>query len=153
MNWKEMMGFVSTIVFLVPVLIIITLRLNRFKCFLAAGICYLLGFCNSFLKEGYINTPREFNKAFEIAYNLLDMPLMFIFLAYFSTSMNLGKRIRISVLAFLAFELAVILLFGYNKEALTIIIAPGLAAVLFFSAIFFVRQIKITIQHQRATGK
>ena len=153
MNWKEMMGFVSTIVFLVPVLIIALLRLNRFKCFLAAGIYYLFGFCNSFLKEGYINTPKEFNKIFEITYNLLDMPLMFIFLAYFSTSANLGKRIRISVLAFLTFELGIILIFGYTKEALTIIMAPGLAAVLFFSAIFFVRQIKITIQHQRATGK
>ena len=153
MNWKEMMGFVSTIILLVPVLIIALLRLNRFKCFLAAGIYYLFGFCNSFLKEGYINTPKEFNKIFEITYNLLDMPLMFIFLAYFSTSANLGKRIRISVLAFLTFELGIILIFGYTKEALTIIMAPGLAAVLFFSAIFFVRQIKITIQHQRATGK
>lgn len=153
MNWKEMMGFISTIVFLVPVLIIVLLRLNRFKCFLAAGIYYLLGFCNSILKEGYLHTPTEFNKIFEITYNFLDMPLMFIFLAYFSTSVNLGKRIRISVLAFLAFEVAVALIFGYNKEALTIILAPGLIAVLFFSALFFIRQIKIAIQHQKATGK
>jgi hypothetical protein len=153
MNWKEMMGFISTIVFLVPVLIIFLLRLNRFKCFLAVGIYYLLGFCNSFLKEGYLHTPKEFNKVFEIGYNLLDMPLMFIFLAYFSTSMDLGRKIRISVLVFLIFELTAILIFGYNKEALTIIMAPGLAAVLFFSALFFIRQIKITIQHQKATGK
>ena len=153
MNWKEMMGFISTIIFLVPVLIIFLLRLNRFKCFLAVGIYYLLGFCNSFLKEGYVNTTKEFNKVFEIGYNLLDMPLMFIFLAYFSTSMNLGRRIRISVLAFLVFELAVVLIFGYNKEALTIIMAPGLVAVLSFTSLFFARQIKITIQHQKATGK
>jgi len=153
MNWKEMMGFISTIVFLVPVLIIFLLRLNRFKCFLAAGIYYLLGFCNSLLKEGYLNTPKEFNKVFEIGYNLLDMPLMFIFLAYFSTSIDLGKKIRMSVLAFLVFELAIVLIYGYNKEALTIIMAPGLAAVLFFTALFFARQIKITIQHQKATGK
>jgi len=148
-----MMGFISTIIFLVPVLTIILLRLNRFKCFLAAGIYYLLGFCNSLLKEGYINVPKQFSKTFEIGYNLLDMPLMFIFLAYFSTSINLGKKIRMSVLAFLAFEFIIVLAFGYNTKALTIILAPGLAAVLLFSAIFFVRQIKITIQHQRATGK
>ena len=153
MNWKEMMGFISTIIFLVPVLTIVLLRLNRFKCFLAAGIYYFLGFCTSLLKEGYLHTPKEFNKVFEIGYNFLDMPLMFVFLAYFSTSIDLGKKIRIAVLAFLAFELAIILVFGYNIKALTIIMAPGLTAVLLFSATFFVRQIKITIQHQRATGK
>jgi hypothetical protein len=153
MNWKEMMGFVSTIVFLMPVAIIFLLRLSRFKCFLAAGIYYLLGFCNSFLKEGYIYTPKEFNRIFEISYNLLDMPLMFIFLAYFSTSIDLGRKIRWSVLVFLAFEIVVVLIYGYNKQALTIIMAPGLAAVLFFTGLFFARQIKITIQHQKATGK
>ena len=153
MNWKEMMGFISTVVFLMPVVIIFLLRLNRFKCFLAAGLYYLLGFINSFLKEGYINTPTEFNKIFEIGYNLLDMPLMFIFLAYFSTSVDLGRKIRLSVLGFIAFEIAIVLIYGYNKAALTIIMAPGLAAVLFFTAVFFVRQIKITIQHQKATGK
>lgn len=153
MNWKDVMGFISTIVFLMPVLVIFLLRLNRFKCFLAAGIYYLLGFFNGFLKEGYIHTPKEFNKIFEIGYNLLDMPLMFIFLAYFSTSVDLGRKIRQSVLAFIAFELAIVLIFGYNKQALTIIMAPGLAAVLFFTALFFARQIKITIQHQKATGK
>ena len=148
-----MMGFISTIIFLMPVAIIFLLRLNRFKCFLAAGLYYLLGFCSSFLKEGYLNTPKEFNQVFEIGYNLLDMPLMFIFLAYFSTSIDLGRKIRWSVLGFLAFEIAIVLIYGYNKQALTIIMAPGLAAVLFFTAIFFVRQIKITIQHQKATGK
>ena len=153
MNWKEMMGFISTIIFIVPVFIIVLLRLNRFKCFLALGIYYLLGFCNNLMKEGYIPAAKEFSQTFEITYNFLDMPLMFIFLAYFSKSLNLAKRIRIAVLTFLAFEFAVALIFGYNKNALTIIMAPGLVVVLFFSTLFFLRQIRIAIQHHRATGK
>jgi hypothetical protein len=153
MNWKELMGFISTIAYLMPILIIILLRLNRFKCFLALGIYYLLGLCNNIMKEGYVPVPKVFINTFDITYNFLDMPLMFIFLAYFSTSVRLARKIRIAVLAFIVFEIVIALIYGYNKEALTIIMAPGLAGVLIFSGIFFIRQIGIAIEHQKATGK
>ena len=153
MNWKEMMGLVSTVTILLPIFIIAFFRLHRFKCFLALGVYYVLAFCSNLITEGYINVAPEFKRIFGITNNMLDAPLMLIFLAYFSTSAFLSKRIRYSVLIFLAFELVISVIYGYNKNAITIILAPGLALILCISVWFFLRQIKITILHQKATGK
>jgi hypothetical protein len=153
MNWKEMMGLISTITILLPIFIIAFLRLHRFKCFLALGIYYVLAFCSNLISEGYINVGADFKRIFSIAINMLDAPLMLIFLAYFSSSLILSKRIRLFVLFFIAFELLITFIYGYNKNSITIIMAPGLVMILGISAWFFLRQIKITILHQKATGK
>jgi hypothetical protein len=153
MNWKELMGYVSTAALLLPVLLIAILRLHRFKCFLALGIYYLLSFSYNLMSESYIHVGADFRRVFGIANNLLELPLMFTFLAYFSASPKLSKRIRFSVLVFVVFELIVTLIYGYNKEAITIIMAPGLTLILLFSIWFSLRQIKITIIQGKATGK
>jgi hypothetical protein len=153
MNWKELMGYVSTAALLLPVLLIAILRLHRFKCFLALGIYYLLSFCYNLMSESYIHVGADFKRIFGIGNNLLELPLMFTFLAYFSNSPVLSKRIRFSVLLFIAFELIITLIYGYNKNAITIIMAPGLTLILLFSTWFTLRQIKITIIQGKATGK
>jgi hypothetical protein len=56
-------------------------------------------------------------------------------------------------LAFIIFEIIVTASIGYNKDALTIIIGPGLAIILFFSVLFFIRQIKIAITFWKGIGK
>jgi len=56
-------------------------------------------------------------------------------------------------LTLLAFDTIVVIWGGFNVSILTIVLAPGLVAVLTFCLIFFVRQTKITIVHQKATGK
>lgn len=153
MNWKEVMGLVSTIAFFIPILIILFLRLQRFKCFLALGIYYLMGFCNNMMTLGFIPVTAEFKRVFGIACNLIDAPLMFIFLGYFFSAPNLVKRIRISILLFFVFELVVILMKGYNKNSVTVIMAPGLVAVFFFSGWFFIRQLRFALLNNKATGK
>jgi hypothetical protein len=153
MNWKEIMGIISTVALLLPVVLVLALRLHRFKCFLALAIYYFLSFSYNLMSENYIPVNADFKKIFGITNNLLEFPLMFTFMAYFSFSASLTKRIRYSVIIFLLFEIAVTVLSGYNKEAMTIIMAPGLSILLFFSVWFSLRQIRITITQGKATGK
>lgn len=148
-----MMGLISTISILLPILIIAFLRLHRFKCFLALGLYYIIGFLSNLITENYIPASIDFKTYFGVTINLLDAPLMLIFLAYFSSSSSLSKRIRQSILVFLAFELIIILIYGYNKIAVTIIMAPDLALIFGISAWFFLRQIKISVMYQKAIGK
>src|SRR5574338_852502 len=153
MNWKEIMGLISTVALLLPVVLIFALRLYRFKCFLALAIYYFLSFSYNLISENYIPVNAEFQRIFGITNNLLEFPLMFTFMAYFSFSAKLAKRIRYSVLIFLLFEIVIMAIFGYNKEAMTIIMAPGLSLLLFFSIWFSLRQIKVTIIQGKAIGK
>lgn len=153
MNWKEIMGIIVTVTPLLPVVIILSFRLERFKCFLALGIFYFLSFACNLMSENYIPVSESFRKIFGIACDLLELPLIFIFIAYFGASAKAKKRIRYFILFFMAFEAAVVLIYGYNKEAITIIMAPGLALVLVTCIWFSLRQIKITITLGKATGK
>ena len=60
---------------------------------------------------------------------------------------------RVLILSFVLFEVTIVLLRGVTKEAITIILAPGLAIVFSFCLYFFIRQAKKAITHRKATGK
>ncbi|HYM94374.1 MAG TPA: hypothetical protein VET23_09570 [Chitinophagaceae bacterium] len=153
MNWKDAMGFVSTLTFLLPIIIIFALRLQRLKCFLALAIYYLLSFSSNLMAENYIHVSADFKRFFGIINNLMELPLIFTFMAYFSLSPLFAKRIRHAVLIFLLFEVIVTLILGFNKTSMIIIMAPGLSLILFFTIWFSLRQIKITITQGKSTGK
>ncbi|HVT86698.1 MAG TPA: hypothetical protein VHD35_15950 [Chitinophagaceae bacterium] len=105
------------------------------------------------MSENYIYVHPEFKRIFGITNNLLELPLMFTFIAYFSFSAKFAKRLRYAVIAFILFELAIILIFGFNQNAMIIIMAPDLSLLLFFSVWFSLRQIKITIAQGKAIGR
>ncbi|HEX7844394.1 MAG TPA: hypothetical protein VF476_01265 [Chitinophagaceae bacterium] len=153
MTWNTVMGLVSTVALSLPILTMIACRLAGYRSFpfLIAYYAIVAGY--NMLTEGYINAPENFTYYFGLANNLLDAPLMLLFLTYFSTSTLLTKRMRILAIIFLVFEIVVLSIYGFNIEAITIIMGPGLLLVLSFSAVFFVRQTRITIMHQKAAGK
>jgi hypothetical protein len=78
---------------------------------------------------------------------------MLTFLTYFGTSAALKYRMRLLVAAFVLFEVVIVSLYGFSFKAITIVMGPGILLVLAFALPFFVRLTKITITHQKATGK
>ena len=153
MNLKDLMGFLFSATLLLPILLIIVLRIYRLKCFLALGIYYMLGFLDAMVSQKYIPVSEDIIRIIGVTINLLDVPLMLTFLIYFSPAPQMTKRIRYVILIFIAFEIIVTSITGYNRNALSIIIGPGLAVILFLCAWFFVRHIKIAIAHGKAIGK
>lgn len=147
------MGIISIIALLLPVLLVLIYRLYRFKWFIALAVYFLLDFIYNLMTENYIPVSAEIKRYVGISINFLEFPLMFTFMTYFSYSATLTKRIRYSIPAFILFELLTILMFGYNRKAMIIIMAPGLSLLLFFSTLFALRQIKITITQGKSAGK
>lgn len=153
MNWNTVMGLVSTVALSLPILMMFVTRLAGYRTFpfLLAYYAIVLGY--NLLTEGYITASENFIFHFGIINNLLDAPLMLLFLTYFSSSALLTQRMRILTGAFVAFEIIIVSLHGFSVEAITIVMGPGLLLTLGFSATFFVRQTRITIMHQKAAGK
>ncbi|MBI5858884.1 MAG: hypothetical protein HZB42_14730 [Sphingobacteriales bacterium] len=153
MTWNSTMGLISSIALFLPVFFILILRLGGYRTFPALLIYYLIVLTYNLFSLQYINPGKDIQHYWGIANNLLDTPLMLIFLTYFSTSQLLSRRMKAIIIGFLVFEIAVISWKGITVDAITIIMGPGLAVVVGFCLYFFVRQSKITIMHGKATGK
>lgn len=153
MSLYNVAGLLSAIALLLPIIIILTLRLAWYKSFPALLIYYVLVFGHTFLSQEFIITDKTFIYYYGVTNNFLDAPLMLSFMTYFSRTALFRKRMQLAVMVFILFEIIVIAIFGFNIRAATIVMAPGLLLILIFSLIFFIRQTKITIIHQKAAGK
>jgi hypothetical protein len=84
--------------------------------------------------------------------NLLDAPLILIFLLYFSKSEKINKLIYISIGALLIYDLIIYLTMGLTNRFLTFVIGPGLFVVTAFAFYFFVDQLKAAMYHRKEMG-
>jgi len=153
MNWNYVVGLLSTIALSLPILTIIATKLYGYRSFPALLFYYLIVVGDNFLTQGYIHADTSFIRYYGITNNLLETPLILIFLTYFSTSSELTRRMKILTAAFAAYEIIIVSIFGFTRNAITITTGCGLLLILSFCVIFFVRQTKITIMHRKATGK
>jgi hypothetical protein len=153
MTWNSIMGIISSIALFLPILLILALRLGAYKSFPFLLLYYSMVFIYNLMKEGYIQANADVVYSLGITNNLLDAPLMLLFLSYFSTSALFTKRLKILILSFIAFELAVVLLVGFNVEAITIILGPGVLIVFALSLFLFIRQSKVVITNRKSLGK
>jgi hypothetical protein len=85
--------------------------------------------------------------------NLLDAPLMLIFMHYFSKSEKTSKLLFISLGTLVLFDIVMYLLVGLTDKFLTLVIGPGLFVVTAFAFYFFVDQLKAAMYHRKEMGK
>ena len=137
------MGLISTLALILPVILVLTLRLGKYKAFPVLIAYYFLLFIYNLMTEGYINANEDVAFYWGLANNLLDAPLMILFLSYFSTSQKFTKKLRVLIALFVGFEIAVLSIKGINTEAITIILGPGILIVLSLGLYFFIKQKKI----------
>lgn len=155
MTLYSVVGVVATIALSLPILIILILRLTWYKSFPALLAYYSIVFSYNLLTLDNIasHIDKKFLYYFGVTNNMLDAPLMLTFMTYFSRTASFRRKMKLLVPVFMVFELIVIIFYGYNIQAATIVLGPGLALVLSFSVLFFVHQAKITVIHQKAAGK
>lgn len=147
------MGLASTIALGLPVLALLVSRLAWYKSFAFLLIYYawILSY-NLFILD-YITPGKEFVYYFGTAANLLDAPLILLFLTYFSQTALFRKRLISFVFLFIIYEMIVLAIWGFTVKASTIILAPGLLTIVGLSVMFFIHQVKIAVVHQKAVGK
>jgi hypothetical protein len=85
--------------------------------------------------------------------NLLDAPLMLVFMLYFTKTEKTKKLIIISLGALVLFDLIAYLILGLTNKFLTLVIGPGLFVVTAFAFYFFVEQLKAAMYHKKEVGK
>jgi hypothetical protein len=153
MTWNSIMGFISSLALFLPIFFILFFRLGGYRTFPALLFYYTIVFTFNLQTEGFIKADPETIRFWSICNNLIDAPLMLVFLTYFSPSAAFTKKMKLIICSIIGFEVMVVLLKGFTMEAITIILGPTLVIVFFFSTYFFIRQTKITIAHHKAAGK
>jgi len=153
MNLNSTFGLIASIALFLPIILLLLCRLCSYRSFPALLAYYAVVFAYNLFQKGYLHGTPALVGNWNVVNNLLDAPLMLLFLTYFSGSPLLTKKMKILIVSLLVFEIIVISIVGFNNTAVTIFLGPGLILVFGFSLHFFVRQAKITIAHHKAIGK
>jgi len=153
MTWFNVVGLISTIALLAPVITIFALRLAWYKSFPALLAYYIVVFCYNMLTQEFLDLHSNFIYYFGVLNNFLDAPLMLAFMTYFSQTAPFRKRMVLAVPALLLFDIIIIAFNGFNIDSATLALGPGIVLVMGFAILFFIRQAKLTIIHQKALGK
>jgi hypothetical protein len=154
MTWYQTMGYISTVALLLPVALIFCLRLYKNRSLLILMIYYLSAFIYNLLSEQIIiSVPPSYVRSFGIFNNLSDVPLVLMYLLYFTKSPGLRKKIHIAILAFLAFEIVVTAILGFSRNTIAVVLGPGILLIVLLSFIFFLEQVKEVIQYGKTAGK
>lgn len=147
------MGILSTLALFAPVAIIAIMRLYGHRSFIALLFYYLIAAVYNLMTENFIQVDPDFAYFFGIVANLLDAPLILLFLMYFSPTAAYSRRILALIVLFLAYEITIVAIFNVTKIAVSYFAGPGIFLILCVSMVFFLRQVRVTIMHRRATGK
>src|SRR5688572_15266881 len=126
MTLFNLMGLVSTVALALPIIILLTTKLAWYRSFPALFFYYLFVLSFNLVLLGYIRIDGNFKFYLGVTCNLLDTPLILIFLLYFSKTLAFRKKLVIAILSFVVFEMIIVAIYGFNTKATTIILAPGL---------------------------
>lgn len=153
MSSHSILGIISSLVLFVPVMLIVIFKLFGHRSFLALFLYYLISGLYNLIVQNVIDLPLTIARPIGIVNNLLDAPLLLVFLIFFSTSAVMTKRITIAIFGFIAFEIVVLLLNGFNVNAVKIVLGPDIAVILVLSSLFFLRNVRLAITNQKSLGK
>ena len=153
MCWHQAIGLISTLALLSPVFAILIYRMYRYKNYLPLLAYCFFAFCYNLMTEDYISLPRNIERYSGIITNLIDFPLMFMFIMLFSTSKSNTKTMMMLLGFFILFEIFIVAIKGITILSITIVMGPGVLIVFGYSLYFFVKYIKRSFAHQKALGK
>lgn len=153
MSLFKLLGLISTITLLLPLVMMLVTRLFTYKSFPYLFTSYFTLFLYNLLVLRYINAPSECRLYLGILNNLLDAPLLLGFLFYFGRTPKWKKGVKLTLISFLLYEIIVLFIYGYSSETAVIVSGPGLVVVTSLALLFFIHQIKITIIFHKAAGK
>jgi hypothetical protein len=153
MNLFTSMGLASTIALALPIITLIISRLGWYRSLLALLAYYAIALTYNLITLGYVNISKESAFYFGTVANLLDAPLILLFLSYFSKTASYRKKLITLTYCFIGFEIIVLVIYGFSVKTSTVILAPGLAVILVLSILFFIHQVKIAVVYQKAVGK
>ncbi|HEV8508590.1 MAG TPA: hypothetical protein VGQ53_24510, partial [Chitinophagaceae bacterium] len=133
--------------------LILLFRLFVNRSFLALAICYFIVGVQNLMRQSVFDVPKSIYQTMSIVDNILDAPLMLLFLIFFSTSALMTKRIRTCIYLFIAFEAIILAVFGFNVKAIRIILGPDIVLIVTISFLFFLRYVRLSVSNGKSLGK
>ena len=151
-NWIYWFGLITITCMLLPAIVVLVKR--QFNAgYIALSVYFLSTFIYNLLLIVFPNFPREFRRNIGVINNFLDTPLIMLFLIQFASSVAVRKLLKIALLAFVVFEVGIVLLFGLSIKSITIFSGPGLLLILGFSFYFFTSHIRFAITQRKDIAK
>ena len=153
MNSHSLLGIISSITLFVPVALILILKLFSNRSFLALAICYFIVGVQNLLRQSVFGVPKVIYQSMSLVDNILEVPLMLLFLTFFSTSVLMSRRIITCIYVFIGFEAIILAIFGFNVKAIRIILGPDIALIVAISFSFFMRYVRLSVSNSKSIGK
>src|SRR5688500_19717575 len=125
MTLFNLMGLVSTVALALPIIILLTTKLTWYRSFPALFFYYLFVLSFNLVLLGYIRIDGNFKFYLGVTCNLLDTPLILIFLLYFSKTLPFRKKLVIAIFSFVVFEMILVAIYGFYKLLIKIIFVPS----------------------------
>ncbi len=153
MSWNAILGIACIVSFLLPVAVILYNRYYTHRSLAALLAYYTLIFIDNLFAENIIPMDDRISKFISILDNFCDVPLMLTVLLFFCPDRKKQNSIRLLTYAFIAYEIAIIAIIGFNTSAVTYVLGPGIVLVLGYASYLFVRQVKFSIYHSKNHGR
>jgi uncharacterized membrane protein YuzA (DUF378 family) len=153
MLFYNIMGCISTIALAGPVLFIIFCRLSFYKTFPLLLIYYANQFLFNLITLGIIQPDPVAVHNYGYIANLLDAPVMMLFLSMYAPTRLFSRRLKWGVLGLLVFDLAVLLITGYSRLSNIIVVGTGITVMIFLGLYVFRRQAKTGAVYRKNPGR
>jgi hypothetical protein len=141
-NWLYWLGLLAILCMLLPVtMILLKKKLNTG--FVALSVYFIMIFIYNLVYIFIPKAPIQIMRIMAVVTNMLDAPLMLLFLINFTLSETIRKRIRISIILFVLFEIGVVAMYGFAKKSITIFSGVGILLVLYFAFRLFSRKVRV----------
>lgn len=145
-------GISSVVCFALPIAVILFYRLHRHASLLALMVYYVLTIFHCIGSATMPPSP-DLSKTWEVLYNYLEIPLILLALLFFCPVNHRQQKVHLFIAMFVAYELAVALVYGFTPTASLLVMVPGLLFIVLYAHFLFLRQLSFTIQHGKNRGR
>src|SRR5215213_5571358 len=153
MRWNAVPGIACLLSFLVPVIVIIYNRYYTHRSLAALLVYYIISSLNIMMLEGLLPLSQSVRSNFSFLNSYLVVPLMLTTLLFFCPNKAKQRVINILIISFIAYEIVITVIHGFNSLAVGYILGPGLMLIMGYAFYLFVRQVKFTIMHGKNQGR
>ncbi len=153
MSIVTIMGMLSAFIFLLPVVIILTCRLATNKSLIALLIYFFINSVYYLMEHKVLHVSGNVQEVSAIVINYLDVPLIFTAFLFFSTTPRKKNILQVSMYIFIAYEIFISLVYGFNAQTVIYIIGPGIALTLIYAALIFGQFVKLSIEKNKFLDK
>ncbi|HEU4472791.1 MAG TPA: hypothetical protein VFR58_16970 [Flavisolibacter sp.] len=153
MSWRDLPAILCILSLTLPVAVIFYNRFYSHRSLAALLVYYTSSILYNLMAEGFLPSTTSFLTGFGMLNNFLDVPLMLTVLLFFCPSKQKQTIVKALIISFIAYEVVVLAIHGFNRVAIVYILGPGLILVLLYTGYLFVKQVKFSIMHGKNQGR